>query len=688
MKLSTRFATVFDSVRFATLVLAATALFACGAKTGLDIPDVETGVDAGDAFDAPDVRDVPDVPIVPRVVRCYPVRVHTRIGVVVSIRPDTDSDAASGVEWTIDAQPPGPNRTSTILSDGSLLAAITPLNVGEYDITATIPAPLADGGRLGCSIVVIADPPDPECPDYAITEPRSVEIPGGMSQVAYDIVFHDPRTASSPTGEVISADDPGARVATAAIEHAPAEAITDANTALAREAEAAENQIVSALGATQVLLGRTATTHDQHPIRRSTLRVDGSNTTPGALRDRAVQTILGVMPPADPNAEVPAAQFYVEVVTIIRQDISRVLTLIAVSPVASFDDPTTATAIRVNDFANGTAVARTGAMLQVRCHAVTATRSVQADFLWLVDTSASMNDDQERVGNTAERFFSDLRSAGVDFRVGVFQAGHSRPILEGPPAFRWISGTDVNGAQQMAFEVTEQRYRSNTADNQEPFRMSGSDEEPIAAAVEAIKEFERRRAIGETNPDFVLRPNAAVVTFFVTDEPGTNDYNRYFDMNPAMWGSTDDQLVNNITMFFTSRNIVPFGLVPSIERSPCPSIPNLCRCVITRGSGAFIPINVADSVAQAQLDAAMVRIVDTVAGAASEFVLPVDPISASLRARVDRQLVPRSRSDGFDYEERSRALVFRGATYRPAMGQEVRTAYFVWCDGATPGGCR
>jgi hypothetical protein len=245
----------------------------------------------------------------------------------------------------------------------------------------------------------------------------------------------------------------------------------------------------------------------------------------------------------------------------------------------------------------------------------------------------------------------------------------------------------VNGAQQMAFQVTEQRYLSNTADNEHPFRVSGNDEEPIAAAVEVVREFERRRMVGETNPDFVLRPSAAVVTFFVTDEPGTNDYNRFFDTGG--WGMDTDPgtLVNNISAFFQMRSIVPFGLVPSLDRNPCPSVPNLCRCVITHGSGAFIPINVADNVAQAQLDAAMVRIVDTVAGAASEFTLPTDPISSSLRARVDRQLVPRSRSDGFDYEERSRALVFRGATYRPSMGQEVRAAYFVWCDGATPGGC-
>ena len=393
--------------RLGLLILTAWLVAACGSKTGLEAPDIEAGPDV---IDATDVTDVQDIPVVPRMVRCYPVRIRTRLGFVVSIRPDTDVLVQSGVEWTLDSRPDG--SRASILSDGSLLAAVTPDRVGEYDITATIPTPYADGGRLPCSIVVIADPPDPECPGYAITEPQIVQIPGGDSQVAYDTVFHDPRTASgSANSGVIVADDPISRVATATIERTTSENLSDPMTALAREGERAESAVINALGSsvtTAVLVGRSATTHDQHPIRRSTLRVDTSS-TPGSLRDRSVQAIASISPPANPTVETPASQFYVEVVSILRQDTAHIITLVAVSPVATFDDANTQTAIRVNDFANGTSIARTGATTQVRCHAVTATRSILADFLWLVDTSASMNDDQERVGNTAQRFFSDLR---------------------------------------------------------------------------------------------------------------------------------------------------------------------------------------------------------------------------------------------------------------------------------------
>ncbi len=686
--------------RLLALFAAATLVAACGAKTGLEVPDVEAGPDTG--LDAADARDVVDVyvPIDPRPVYCRPIRVHTRLGFVVSLRPDTDVLASTGVTWSVDSRPPGDTR-SNVETDGSLLGIFTPLTVGEYHLTAVIPTQNAPGGRLTCSIVVIADPPDPECPGYSITEPRSVPIPGGDEVMAYDIVYGAPRTAMGGSTGVILADDVAQRVATLAVEQRTTENLADLPGALAAEGDRAENRVSTALGATAVLVGRTATTHDLHSLRRSTFRVDAT-TTPGDLRDRALGALTSVGAPGGAPAHTQASQFYIEVVTVLRQDTAHVVFLVAVSPIAAFDDSSMQTASRVNDFANATSLAHVGATLDVRCHAVTATRGVEADFIWLVDTSGSMYDDQERVGDTAERFFRDLRLAGVDFRVGVFQAGHQAPRLEGggttsSPPFQWISGNDLNGARQMAWQVTERQYQSSSLDGLRPFRVSGDEEEPVAASIVVVREFDRRAAAGERNPEFLLRPTATVVTFLVTDEPGTNDYSRYFanTSQPAPappntpWGSSSDpnRLVTNISQWFAGRHIVPFGLVPNLPNAACPSISNLPQCVITRSSGAYIPINVQDASAQAQVNAAMTRIVDTVAGAASEFVLPVDPLSGSLRVRVDGRLVPRSRADGFDYEERAHALVFRGASYRPATGQEVRAAYFVWCDGVTPSGC-
>lgn len=168
----------------------------------------------------------------------------------------------------------------------------------------------------------------------------------------------------------------------------------------------------------------------------------------------------------------------------------------------------------------------------------------------------------------------------------------------------------------------------------------------------------------------------------VTDEPGTNDYSRFFGVN-RMYGTRDNlgDLVSRIAAFFTTRSVVPFGLVPYDPSQPCPNLEQLPACVILQAGGAVIPIELADARdADRAFASAMARVTDVVIGASSEFVLPRIPMSASLRTRVASRNVPRSRADGFDYEDRANSLVFRGATYRPMIGDQVRAAYFYWRD--------
>jgi hypothetical protein len=372
------------------------------------------------------------------------------------------------------------------------------------------------------------------------------------------------------------------------------------------------------------------------------------------------------------------------------------IVLLAVAPEGLVEDASVVTGIRVNDFANATGLGAAGERLETRCQQVRTTRTPLADFLWLVDTSGSMNDDQERVGRTGARFFSELTSAGVDFRVGVLQAGTSSLNLERNPdprgggrPFVWIPGTSETGAQQLAHQVTEEAFEPG--DTRRPYRMTldaGQDEQPVGAAVLALQEFGRRAVLGESNPEWRLRADAVKVAFFVTDEPGgPNDLSRFFFPRGATvtsWGARADTraVIENVAAVFRRQGVVPFGLVPDLRapgRPACPSEENFSQCVILAAGGAFIPIEVADArEADRAFTGAMSRIVDAVAGAGSEFVLPSVPVSATLRARVGGALAPRSRLDGFDYEDRATALIFRGVRYRPMVGQDVRAAYFVW----------
>ena len=82
----------------------------------------------------------------------------------------------------------------------------------------------------------------------------------------------------------------------------------------------------------------------------------------------------------------------------------------------------------------------------------------------------------------------------------------------------------------------------------------------------------------------------------------------------------------------------------------------------------------------------MGRTVDAMAGAEGQFRLTRTPITGTLKVGVRGVDVPRSRSNGVDYDSVSNAGVFYGATYRPAMGNEVVISYRVWQPCPSAGG--
>ncbi|MEZ4409724.1 MAG: hypothetical protein R3A52_25115 [Polyangiales bacterium] len=439
------------------------------------------------------------------------------------------------------------------------------------------------------------------------------------------------------------------------------------------EAERVEGFVSAAMGV-PVLVGQRVTTHEELPAVTSLYRVAAGGSA-GALRDRVAAGLLDVDVAAGGPAYPEATALYVEVTTVARPTRGRVTALVAVAPVDDYDDPSRPTGIRARDLTNTTGLADSTRDLDFRCQRFSAGDAPMVDFLWLVDTSGSMSDDQERLGNTAVRFFNNLNGAGVDFRVGVLTAGSSMLNLDAP-GFRFISGASPTGARDLAWEVTTGAYMGNGFDNRRPYAFAGGMEEPLAAGVISYETFLARAQAGETNPDRRFRFGSSVVMFFVTDEAGTNDVTRYFGRDIPRWGGDGATQLGTITEFFQTASVRTFGMVndfgTSCSRGDQRDLP---KCVILANGGAFIPITTATD---AEVTAAMLRIVDGVAGSTSAYALDRTPVSSTLRVTVRGQPVPRSRAEGFDYDAASRAIVFYGGVYRPHPGDAVVVSYRVW----------
>jgi hypothetical protein len=629
---------------------------ACGSKTGLR--DYRYVVDAS----------TDDVEIIEPV--CRPLRVRTRVNTDVTLTSEVDRAVSRELPYSWSLRN-GPTRSRAMLRDGSMRTArFTPDATGTYEFLVTTPYILSTGEALVCPATIVAEPEDPLCPEYALTEPVVVPLPGSSMQFAWDPVWSTPRiNAGGPEGTGIVVSDVSRDDVAALVME------TVATRPLDETAGEIEGRIASVIGATPVLVGRGGSTSDGLRYRRSSFRVVAQPTTAAVVRDRVARDVAGLNPGVYQEGFSTATTFVLEVTTVLRPEERRAVVLFATAPETLYDTAMRSTAYRLRDVTNASGLSRTGARYDVTCQRDMATRTVAADFLWLVDTSRSMEDDQERLGNTAERFFAEMNSAGIDLRVGVLQAGNIRSGIDlDSPGFEWISGSDPRGPQQLAWQVTYRAYRDDPADTQSPYPFEGQEEEPLAAGVVATEAMEARAASDPTSRRS-FRPDATRVAFFVTDEIGTNDDNRFFARFPMTWGATGAERVLATTQWFARRSFLTFAMSNLFTRAPCPNVDNFVACVVQGNNGAYIPLNTA---LDAEVAAALSRIADSVAGAASEFQLDRAPISSTLRVAVETRLAPRSRADGFDWDQDSRSLVFRGNTYRPRRGQMVRSAYFWW----------
>ncbi len=562
-------------------------------------------------------------------------------------------------------------------SDGDTLAdgAEDPSGDGRVDVTRGETDPRlwdTDGDAMGDAASGLAI-----CRADGLATVTQTALPSARTQVGYDPAWPTASRATGTAGRsAVVLDDPRASVA-ALVAAIPATGDVRA------EATRVEAIVTAALGAgvTPVLVGRSLSTHEMNPAVTSTYRVARAATAP-ALRDALLNPLTGVTP-AGTLTYGGAAEFLVDVTTV-RRTTGAVTNVddvvVTVAPRAVLEDAATPASARATDLLNTTALAESDKGLGFHCQQFRAPAAPKVDFIWTVDVSISMGPYQVSVGDTAAQFFSDLTTAGIDFRVAVLKAASTpfnfaRPL----PGLRFVQGASATGARDLAWNVTVEPYRMMAADRLAPYGNAGAfvvqlDEEPLAAGVLA---FENLLAAPATAPeDQRLRDGALKVAFFVADETGTNDDMRYFALNTARWGTTYPERLRRAIDFYRSRNILTFGLVND-QRMDCSTATaaDMRKCLITGNGGAYIPITAATST---DVAAAMRRIVDAVAGAASPYRLERQPITSTLKVRVRGVDVPRSRADGFDYDQASNTVVFRGATHRPAPGDEVVISYRVW----------
>ena len=409
--------------------------------------------------------------------------------------------------------------------------------------------------------------------------------------------------------------------------------------------EASDRAVLNGIGTVSGATTRILNTFDGYGavLADYTLAV---NTTPTQLANDIAQAYyrggaLSGQLGAQGNSDT---SFHLFTETIYR-DATRVVTAGAVSAHSLYSDDQI---IRMNDVTNSTAVAQAPDRTNVECDSFATVGENPVDFIWVVDNSGSMSQEQAAVSAAGTAMGTLLANSTLDWRIGVTTtASADDGRLEGSnftkdiPTFqsRIVQGTGGSGAEY-----------------------------GLEMGIRAIE-----RAL-PCDPDVVnpaaskLRCDVTWIVVVLSDEDaesievacgGSESY------NPATCGSFNSEVAGWVSQY-TGHEATLFAIVGGNPK---------CSTAYQASYGydavvAGIPGSMSMSICDADQTANVENIVRAAQGVASSYVLKHPPISATIKVAMQTiagqppQIVPRSRSDGFDYDGTQNSLMFYG-TWRP-----------------------
>ncbi len=373
--------------------------------------------------------------------------------------------------------------------------------------------------------------------------------------------------------------------------------------------------------------------HEGRPAARTLRRVTMSNVVLPSMVRNGLIAGLGNVPlrnlgglPAPDTTEVAEELLVAAYVEIDPNTPPSASIVVALGPLAA--SPSIAT--RLNDLTNGTHVAPPGSVLELRCETSTAS-ALRVDFLWVVDNSASMQEEQQALAATADSFFDALQISQIDFRLGVVT-------------------TDGETLQGGGFTNDLQEFKDNVR-----VGINGNgDEQGLEYGLRAL---ERTRT--STNEDQRLRDGAVPVVIFFSDEDAVmlRPFSEYVDA-------------------YRQQGALSFAIVGPRPRG--------CRAIgrgVARVGERYIRAaeelgGTSASICSEDFTEPIREILIAAAGEASQTRLMNSPISGSLEVAFPTVRVPRSRTEGFDYEPSANSILFFGPV-APREGTPFRATFQV-----------
>lgn len=359
----------------------------------------------------------------------------------------------------------------------------------------------------------------------------------------------------------------------------------------------------------------------------------------GSFKRRDVQGL--------PNSAGTTYQrFHVSVSVIYRQRASgtpQSLLSVGVAPGDKYENRDK-TKSQVDDLTNTTNIASQIDSHLTRCATFQPGKEVpRAEFYWVLDQSGSMDSYNQQVADFSGQFEQRVRSTALRYRLGVTNMDKdNKGRLDKNAAWHQSGSTFSSQVQSRVIDCS-----TSGGSTVGRWNCSASQEHGLRAAELGI-DYMGGLTANQPQPYEAFRNKAQIVTIFMTDEKAGT-----IKDNPGRESTVTNRFINFFKGKTTAFSIVTDG--SNCGRNNAETYRKVA--LETEGKSA--------SLCAKDLKKTIRKIIFAATGLASNYVLPQDPISTSLRVYLNGQWVPRSRESGFAYFAERNSIAFFGSEFIP-----------------------
>ncbi len=443
---------------------------------------------------------------------------------------------------------------------------------------------------------------------------------------------------------------------------------------------------------------RSMTTFDGYPAMVGSYTIQNipsGGIKPSKLANDISQALYGsgLSGLLDPNLGNASDTYNFNFETVYRSS-GEVITIGALSADSLMND---AQIIRLEDITNSTALAEAPDRVSVQCDSFPSVGSNKVDFIWVVDNSGSMADEQTAISNAANAMADELALTTLDWRIAVTSTAKSDTVECPPdpasPNYRCGNGRLIGDG----FTRDINKFKTYVivgATNGSPYYLEHGLEMSIAA-------LNRASPCSETEQALKIRCGAIPIIVVLSDEEdqtlentGTPEIIPSPSPTPPVTCADLDEQDSpcnpdpaQVALFvqqFTSHNATLFAIVGGDPK--CGTALEHSRGYNTvvsnlSGSSSLSICGDPNSDPPGSQAENIEKIVRAAAGVASTYVLSKAPISATLKVAAQPaqgelpQIVERSRSNGFDYDGTKNSIIFYGGAKPNGDGLDITVSY-------------